>query len=517
MRRALISVADKRGICEFAAGLSALGYEIISTGSTHKMLNENGIPAVAVEDYTGFPEMLGGRVKTLHPKIHGGILVVRDDAAQMETIDSHGINAIDIVVNNLYPFKETIKKPGVSFAEAVEQIDIGGPSMLRAAAKNHRFVTVLCDPNDYETVLEELNANGNVSEKTNLCLAAKVFAHTAHYDAMIADYMRGCIKDAAFPETLTLTYEKLSDLRYGENPHQRSAVYREPIYGGFSLAGYRQLGGKEMSFCNFNDAQGALDLLSEFEEPAAVAVKHATPCGVSCGENICEAFIRAKNSDPKSIMGGIVALNREVDFLTADELSKIFLDIVIAPSFSADALKKLSKKRNLRLIVVEMPGDKTRASYDIKKISGGLLVQEPNNILISGELFSYPTKRVPTETEAGDLIFAWKIVKHVRSNGIAIARKKQSLGIGGGQVNRVWAAQQAVEHCKEALGSEILRGASMASDAMIPFPDCVEVAREAGITAIIQTGGSVNDAAVIEACDKYNIAMAFTGTRHFKH
>ena len=518
MKRALLSVWDKTGIAGFAAELSELGYEIVSTGSTHKLLKENSIPAVAVEDYTGFPEMLDGRLKTLHPKIHGGILAARDDASHMESLSAHSIGTIDIVANNLYPFCETILKPGTTLAEAIEKIDIGGPSMLRAAAKNYRFVTVICDPADYGAVLEELEANGKISEETNFALAAKVFMHTAHYEAAIADYLRPLAGFGMFPETLTVTYEKLESLRYGENPHQKAAFYKET--GGVSgtLAGCVKRHGKELSFCNINDANGALGLVSEFDEPAAVAVKHATPCGVGCGETVYEAYTRAYAADPKSIHGGILAFNREVDTPTAAEVNKIFIDVVLAPSFSREALAILTKKKNIRLLEVGGVGaSRPAGAYDIKKVSGGLLVQETDDALLPETRFTVVTKRGPTPSEIEDLLFAWKIVKHVKSNGIAIAKAKQSLGVGGGQVNRVWAAEQAIDHCVEALGADILRGAALASDAFMPFPDCVEAAHRAGVTAVIQPGGSLNDGESIEACDRYGMAMVFTGMRHFKH
>jgi len=517
MKRALISVYDKTGIVEFAKGLASLGFEIISTGGTFAALKEAGINVIGISDVTGFPECLDGRLKTLHPKIHGGILAMRDNPAHMEQIDRLGIETIDIVAVNLYPFKQTVRNPGVNPEEAIEQIDIGGPAMLRAAAKNFRDVTVLTDPEDYTPVLDELQKNGRVSYETNQKLSAKVFMLTADYDASIAAYMKRLSGTELFPPTLTLTYEKVQDLRYGENPHQKAAFYREEPGIGNGLTDAVQLHGKELSFNNINDTNGALALLREFDEPAVVACKHGNPCGVGCADSISEAWRKAYGSDPVSVFGGIIAANREIDAETAAGIAKIFIEIVIAPSYAPDAFKMLAKKKNIRLLKLERINDKSMTGFDVKKVSGGLLVQEHDSALLPEAELKVVTKRAPTEKELEDLLFTWKIVKHVKSNGIAIGKDKQSIGVGPGQVNRIWPTRQAIEHGIEQLGAQAVKDAALASDAYFPFPDCVEAAASAGITAIIQPGGSVNDQASIDACDKYGIAMVFTGMRHFRH
>jgi len=519
-KRALLSVSDKTGVVDFARGLAELGFDIISTGGTFKALNEAGVAVKEIESVTGFPECLDGRLKTLHPKIHGGLLGLRDNEKHISQMKELDLIPIDIVAVNLYPFKQTVLKDGVTLSEAIENIDIGGPTMLRAAAKNYRFVSVLCDPADYSGVINELRQTGSVSAETNFKLAAKVFMHTAAYDALIASYLKPLAGIEAFPTTFTATYEKALDMRYGENPHQNAAFYRE--IGNFKglLPNIVQLHGKELSFNNINDAHGALELLKEFGLPAVVACKHSNPCGVGSvdNDNIYDAYMKAYTSDPVSIFGGIIAANREIDAQTAEELNKIFIEIIIAPSYTDEALTILTQKKNIRVlklpdIMIKQPD----SAIDIKKVSGGVLVQEIDNALLPEVSFKCVTKREPTEAEKKDLIFTWKIVKYVKSNGIAIGKNKQSLGIGCGQVNRIWAVKQAIEHCKEALGSEILKGAVLASDAFFPFSDCVEAAAEAGITAIIQPGGSVRDEDSIELCDKHNIAMVFTDMRHFRH
>jgi len=528
LKRALISVSDKTGALEFAKALCELGYEVLSTGGTKKYLAENGVRAVAVEDVTGFAECLDGRVKTLHPAIHGGILARRDLPEHMSQIGGLGIGPIDVVAVNLYPFRRTIMKEGVSLEEAIENIDIGGPAMLRSAAKNWRFVSSVVDPADYPLIIAEIRETGAVGERTNLRLARKTFEHTAQYDALIAGYLRKAEGgDAAgFPEALTLTYEKAQELRYGENPHQRAAFYKEAAGADNTLASARQLHGKELSFNNINDANGALELLREFSEPTVVACKHANPCGVGSGADIAEAWHKAYTADPISVYGGIIAANRVIDADTAREINKIFIEILLAPGFTEEALGILKTKKNIRLLRLDgLDRAYTRPAgdIDIKKISGGLLVSTPDDALLpgdslkSGESLKYVTNRKPGEKEIRDMIFAWKIVKHVKSNAIAIAKNGQSLGVGCGQVNRIWAAKQAIEHCREILGADILRGAALASDAYFPFPDCAEEAGRAGVTAIIQPGGSVNDRDSIEVCDKLGIAMVFTGMRHFRH
>jgi phosphoribosylaminoimidazolecarboxamide formyltransferase/IMP cyclohydrolase len=518
MKRALISVSDKTGVVDFAKNLSALGYEIISTGGTLKTLVEAGVGAVSITDATGFPECLDGRLKTLHPKIHGGILAVRSNGKHMEELSQLGIEKIDIVAVNLYPFKETIKKEGVSLEEAIENIDIGGPTMLRAAAKNWRFVSVVCNPLDYAPLLDELRLKGSATEDFNLKLAAKVFMHTADYDAAIAAYVKKQAGFGLLTDTFTLSYEKAQDLRYGENPHQEAAFYKSstPSIGG-NLTDAIQLHGKELSFNNINDTHGALELLREFEEPTVVACKHSNPCGVGSGASIYEAYMKAYTSDPISVFGGIVVANREIDEATAAEISKIFVEIVLAPSYSREAMEILARKKSIRILKLDGITRTARDDMlDIKAVSGGVLIQRADFKLLQGDL-SVVTVRAPSEKEMEDLMFAWKMVKYVKSNGIAIAKDKQSVGIGPGQVNRIWAASQAIEHGFTNLGEDALKGAALASDAFFPFPDCVEAAASAGITAIIQPGGSVNDQMSIDKCNEAGIAMVFTGMRHFRH
>ncbi|MBE5816702.1 MAG: bifunctional phosphoribosylaminoimidazolecarboxamide formyltransferase/IMP cyclohydrolase [Clostridiales bacterium] len=513
-RRAIISVSDKTGIVELAKELAQYSVEIVSTGGTAKTLTEAGLEVTAVSDITGFPECLDGRVKTLHPKIHGGILAMRSNKEHMEQIKSLDITPVDFIIINLYPFRKTILKEGVTREEAIENIDIGGPSMLRAAAKNWQDVVVLVDPADYPKVLSELKENGEVSLETKLYLSAKVFEHTANYDAMIAEYMRAQVPTyAEYPELLTLTYEKVQEMRYGENPHQSAAFYREINAPACSLSNAKQLHGKEISYNNINDTNGALDLLREFDEPTIVAVKHANPCGVGSADTIYEAYMKAYESDPVSIFGGIVASNREIDAQTATEMSKIFLEIVIAPSFTPEALEILTQKKNIRVMVNENISKKPeKPIWDMKKVVGGMLVQGYNDKLLIEEDLKVVTDRAPTAEEMESLKFMWKIVKHTKSNGIAIGKDKQSLGIGPGQVNRVWATTGAIER-----SGDKVKGAVLASDAFFPFSDCVEAAAAAGITAIIQPGGSIRDEESIAACNKYGIAMVFTGMRHFKH
>ena len=513
-RRAIISVSDKTGVLEFARALSDMGVEIISTGGTARTLAEAGIPVISVSHITGFPECLDGRVKTLHPAIHAGVLAIRSNQQHMDQLNALGIEPIDFVVINLYPFKQTILKGQVELEEAIENIDIGGPTLLRAAAKNHRDVTVVVDPADYAAVLDELRRYGEVSYETRFRLAVKVFEHTAHYDALIARHLRQQVKDAGFPELLTLTYEKVQDLRYGENPHQKAVFYREVLPVPGSLTGARQLHGKELSYNNINDANGALDLLREFYEPTVVAVKHANPCGVASAPTIYEAYMKAYEADPVSIFGGIVAANREIDAQTAAEINKIFIEIVIAPSYTDEALEILKRKKNIRILQLEDISTRpSKGIWDTRKVLGGLLVQELDTELLPDmSQLKVVTDKKPTDAEMEDLIFAWKVVKHTKSNGIAIAKNKQSLGIGPGQVNRIWAVQQSIER-----SGEKVKGAVLASDAFFPFSDCVEAAAKAGISAIVQPGGSIRDQESIDACNKYGIAMVFTGMRHFKH
>ncbi|PLR81307.1 bifunctional phosphoribosylaminoimidazolecarboxamide formyltransferase/inosine monophosphate cyclohydrolase [Bacillus canaveralius] len=508
-KRALISVSDKSNLTVFAKSLSELGYEIISTGGTKKTLQENGIPVMGVSDITGFPEILEGRVKTLHPKIHGGLLAKHDDEGHVKQLAEHQIEPIQLVCVNLYPFQQTIAKPGVTVDDAIENIDIGGPAMLRASAKNHESITVVVDPADYELVLDELR-QGEVSHETRRKLAAKVFRHTASYDAMIASYMTELV-DEQNPEKLTVTYELKQQLRYGENPHQKASFYSKPLGSNFSIAKANQLHGKELSYNNINDADAALQIVKEFSEPAAVAVKHMNPCGVGTGDSVFTAFERAFAADPVSIFGGIIALNREVDAKTAAKLHEIFLEIVIAPGFSPEALQILTGKKNLRLLSIPFAGN-GQPEVKLSSIEGGLLVQDQDLHTIDDAELSVPTKRQPSEEEWRALKLGWKVVKHVKSNAIVVAGDDMTLGIGAGQMNRVGAAKIALEQAGARAN-----GAILASDAFFPMDDTVEAAAKAGITAIIQPGGSIKDQDSIKKADEYGIAMVFTGIRHFKH
>lgn len=515
--RALISVSDKTGIVAFAKELKGLGVEIISTGGTFNTLKNAGVDVIGISDVTGFPECLDGRVKTLHPAIHAGLLNIRANEEHQRQMKSLGFSNIDIVVVNLYPFKQTILKPGVKLEEAIENIDIGGPTMLRSAAKNNQDVTVIVDPEDYEIVLKELNAGGKVSKETKFYLAAKVFEHTANYDTMIASYLKAQRGDYKLPEKLTITFEKVQDMRYGENPHQEAAFYMEVGKTKGTLADAKQLNGKELSYNNINDANGALELLKEFKEPTIVAVKHANPCGVGSAETIFEAYQKAYKADPVSIFGGIVVANRKIDKQTAEEMVKIFLEIVIAPSYDEDALEVLKSKKNLRVLKLEDIDYKDPHALDMKKVGGGMIVQSKDLQLLNEEDIKVVTNREPSQKEMEDLLFAWKLVKHVKSNGIALAKDGMSVGLAGGQTNRIWATKQAIEHGIEFLGKEVVAGSVLASDAFFPFDDCVKEAVAAGITAIIQPGGSVRDDDSIKVCNENNIAMVFTGMRHFKH
>ncbi|MDP4108417.1 MAG: bifunctional phosphoribosylaminoimidazolecarboxamide formyltransferase/IMP cyclohydrolase [Bacillota bacterium] len=511
-KRALLSVSDKTGLIEFAGALVELGFEIVSTGGTAGTLIKAGIPVTGISDVTGFPECLDGRVKTLHPMVHAGILAIRDNPEHMQQLQDLNVTPIDLVAINLYPFKQTILKPGTELAEAIENIDIGGPTMIRAAAKNWQDVCVVVDPRDYPKVISGLR-EGGVSKETKFMLAQKVFEHTAHYDALIASYLR---KKAGieFPETITFTYEKAQDLRYGENPHQKAAFYKE--IGDFcgTLTEAEQLWGKELSYNNINDAAGAIDTLKEFgDTPCAVAVKHANPCGVGVGKTILDAYREAYEADPVSIYGGIVALNRCCDHLTASEIIKTFLEIVLAPSFTDEALEILKKKKNLRIMrLPEIMRPNESSMRDFKKVAGGLLVQDLNCSLLPEEEPKTVTDRAPTKREMEEMLFALRVVKHTKSNGIVLAKGNRTVGIGPGQTNRITALELAIKYAGDHAA-----GSVMASDAFFPFDDCVKAAKEAGITAIIQPGGSVRDQDSIDACNKYGIAMVFTGMRHFKH
>lgn len=631
IKRALISVSNKEGIVEFAKELKNLNIEILSTGGTAKLLRGAGIEVKDVSQITGFPECLDGRVKTLHPAVHGGILAIRNNKEHIKTLKNLNIQTIDLVVINLYPFKETISKEDVKLEEAIENIDIGGPAMLRAAAKNHNDVTVIIDPEDYDTIIEEIKNTGNTGMETRYNLALKVFEHTAHYDGLIADYLRTKAEKAdIFPQNLTLTYEKIQNLRYGENPHQKAAFYKEIGKNKGALTSGEQLQGKELSFNNINDANGAIELLKEFEEPTVVAVKHTNPCGAASGEDIRSAWQKAYESDKLSIFGGIIAANRMVTAQMAKEMAEVFLEVIIAPGFTGEALEIFSEKKNLRLIKIEglgfncgqeshmgsefnqeqkshigsefnreqeshiesesdcgwesyieldfncehdghtgpdynhkqgthiekdfnhgqeshaepgfnhrreshiksdfnyglrsytepnsnhkqeshtEPGFNCGSRLNIKKVQGGILIQEENNFLLK-EL-KVVTDISPDKDQIEDLLFALRVVKHVKSNAVVLVRNKQTLAIGPGQTSRIWALQDAIKNSPHSL-----EGSVLASDAYFPFRDCVDEAAKAGVSAIIQPGGSIKDAESIKACNEHGISMVFTGMRHFKH
>ncbi len=499
IKRALISVYNKKNILELAEFLREHGVEILSTGGTYKYLVEKGIPVVEISEVTGFPEILDGRVKTLHPMIHGGILAIRDNAEHMEVISKKGITPIDLVVVNLYPFFEKVQEE-ISFEEKVEFIDIGGPTMLRAAAKNFKDVVVLSDTEDYKSIIDEIDKSGEVCIETRKFLAAKVFNLMSAYDAAISNFLLG---DNSYPEYLTLSYKKSSDLRYGENPHQTAAFYT-PNVGKYPMKDMVQLNGKELSYNNIKDMDIAWKVVCEFEETACCAVKHNTPCGVAIGENVYEAYKRAYECDKVSIFGGIVAFNKEVDINTAVELSKTFLEVVIAPDFEEGALELFKAKKNLRIIKCSYS---TQGKFEMCSVDGGILVQGSDNKLF--EKLEVVTNKSPKEEQMSDMLFGMKVAKYVKSNAIVVVKDKMAIGIGGGQVNRIWAAAQALERAGE--------GVVLASDAFFPFSDVVCEAAKYNIEAIIQPGGSVRDKESIDECNKHNIAMVFTGTRHFKH
>ena len=509
-RRALISVSDKTGIVELAKQLVEMDVEIVSTGGTKTLLDESGVPVIGISDVTGFPEILDGRVKTLHPKVHGGLLGRRDLPSHRQQMQDNDIDAIDFVIVNLYPFKQTVSKASVTLEEAIENIDIGGPSMLRSAAKNYRDVVVLTDSADYQPVIDEMRETGELSYEKRMALAAKVFRHTAAYDAMIGQYLTTQTGEE-LPELLTLTYEKVQDLRYGENPHQKAAFYREPLDAGGTLANAVQLQGKELSYNNINDANAAMAIVAEFDQPAVVAVKHTNPCGVGTAETIEHAYRKAYEADPISIFGGIIACNREIDGVTANQMKGIFLEVIIAPAYAPEALEIFAQKKNLRVLQINQQNSDS-AIYTTLKIGGGLLVQEQDRYLLQREDLRLVSKRQPTAQEIEQMMFAWKVVKHVKSNAIVLAKDSRTTGIGAGQMNRVGSARIAVDQAgDQAVGSVL------ASDAFFPMPDTLEVAAQAGITAIIQPGGSIRDEESIQAADKHGIAMIFTDVRHFKH
>jgi phosphoribosylaminoimidazolecarboxamide formyltransferase/IMP cyclohydrolase len=513
IRRALISVSDKNGLVELALSLGKLGIEIVSTGGTASALQAAGLPVISVSEVTGFPECLDGRVKTLHPKIHGGILAIRSNPEHQARLQELGITPIDLVIINLYPFRKTILKPGASWDECIENIDIGGPGMLRAAAKNHQDVTVLVDPADYAAVLAEIESQGDTTLPTRQRLARKVFEHTAAYDALIAAYFRAQAPDAGLPEQLTLTYNRKYALRYGENPHQMATFYEDALPLPGSLAAAEQLGGKELSYNNIADTDAALALLKEFSEPTVVAVKHANPCGVGSAPDLLQAWGKAYDADPVSIYGGIVALNRPVDLGVALATKGVFLEVIVAPDYMPDALENLQSRKNLRILrLPDIGAPIPKGSLFLKHVTGGMLVQDPDTDVFHKESCLNVTLRQAGPELEEDLAFAMKVVKHVKSNAIVLARNKQTIGIGPGQPNRITSVEIAVKNA----GSRC-EGAVLASDAFFPFADCVEAAARAGVTAIIQPGGSIRDQESIDACNRLDLAMIFTGMRHFRH
>ena len=515
--KALISVSDKTGVVEFARELVALGWEILSTSGTMKLLREAGLPVTSVSDVTGFPEICDGRVKTLHPKIHGALLARRDIPEHMKALKDNEIETIDLVCVNLYPFRETIAKPDVTMEDAVEHIDIGGPSMLRSAAKNWESVTVVCNPSDYSTIISEIKATGNTTRETRLALSAKAYTHTAEYDMAIATYMRA---QAGLNEKLFLEYDLKQSLRYGENPHQQAKFYSSAEAEPFSLATAEQLGGKELSYNNIQDANATLNIAREFDEPFCVGVKHMNPCGSAVGKTIAEAWRKAYEADKTSIFGGIVAANREIDLETAQMLKPIFLEIVMAPSFAPDALELLQTKKNLRILKVDMTrDDKVRSQY--VSMNGGMLVQDRDSSIVPVSAGQCVTEAKPTEAQLADLDFAWKIVKHVKSNAIVVAKDGMTYGVGAGQMNRVGSAEIALKQAAATLkeeGRDInAEGLVLASDGFFPFNDVVALAAEYGIRAIVQPGGSIRDEDSVKLANEKGITMLFTGERHFKH
>jgi phosphoribosylaminoimidazolecarboxamide formyltransferase / IMP cyclohydrolase len=516
VRRALLSVSDKSGIVELARDLSGLGVSLVSTGGTARLLSREGVPVSEVSALTGFPEMLDGRVKTLHPKIHGGLLARRDDAKHQAALREAGIEPIDLLVVNLYPFQSTVADPDCRLEDAVENIDIGGPAMLRAAAKNYAGVTVLVDPADYAGVLEAIRLHGAPSLEVRFALARKVFAHTAGYDAAIAAYLAsldGEGRRAEYPGFFSLQLRKLQDLRYGENPHQSAALYRDerPVPG--AICGYRQVQGKDLSYNNIADADAAWECVKQFEDPACVIVKHANPCGVALAESAAAAYDKAFRTDPVSAFGGILAFNRALDRAAAEAIGRQFAEVIVAPRVEREALDELAKKANLR--VLEIPLARETQAHDYKRVGGGLLVQSSDARPISRAELKVATKKSPSDAQWADLLFAWRVAKFVKSNAIVFCRDAMTLGVGAGQMSRVDSAR--IASLKAAAAKLSLQGSAVASDAFFPFRDGVDVLAEAGAAAVIQPGGSVRDDEVIAAADEHGIAMVFTGLRHFRH
>jgi len=524
INRALLSVSDKSGLVELGQALARHGVELVSTGGTAKALRDAGLVVSDISELTGFPEMMDGRVKTLHPKVHGGLLAVRDNPEHVASMTEHNIGAIDLVVVNLYPFAQTVAK-GAERDEVIENIDIGGPSMVRSSAKNHGFVAIVTDPSDYGAIIEELDASGGKTElATRRRLAAKAFAATAAYDATISSWFAFSDQGEQFPESLSVPVKLGQSLRYGENPHQQAALYLPVVATGGTLADHRQVQGKELSYNNLNDADAALELVSEFRDgpPTVVIVKHANPCGVATGETLIEAYRNAFECDTVSAFGGIIAVNRPLDGPTAEAISEIFTEVVCAPDADDAAKAVFAKKKNLRLILTGALPDPARAGMMLKTIAGGVLVQSRDNGHVTREQLKVVTKRAPTDRELDDCLFAWTIAKHVKSNAIVYAKDGATAGIGAGQMNRRDSARIAAIKAKEAAeafgwGEARTIGSAVASDAFFPFPDGLLAAAEAGATAVIQPGGSLNDDKVIAAADEAGLAMVFTGMRHFRH
>ena len=516
--RVLVSVSDKTGLVPFVKGLQAAGWEVIATGGTQRLLEDEGVKTIGISEVTGFPEICDGRVKTLHPKVHGALLARRDEPSHMQALAENGIETIDMVCVNLYPFRETIAKEGVTMAEAIEKIDIGGPSMLRSAAKNWNDVTVVCDPTDYDTILSEVRATGNTTKETRLRVSAKAYTHTAEYDCCIATYMR---QQAGLNEKLFLEFDLKQGLRYGENPHQHAKFYAATEAVPFSLASAKQLNGKELSYNNIQDANAALNIVREFGDvPFCVGLKHMNPCGAAIGKDVVDAWTKAYEADKVSIFGGIVATNCEVTREAAELMKPIFLEIIMAPKFSEGALEVLCTKKNLRLLEVDMSAD-TASHMQYVSVNGGLLAQELDTTTKTITADMCVTKVQPTEEQLTDLQFAWRIVKHVKSHAIVVVKDGKTLGVGAGQMNRVGSAGIALKQAEEALvaeGKDIRKeGLVMGSDGFFPFGDSVESAAQYGIAAIVQPGGSVRDEESIEAANRHGITMLFTGMRHFKH
>ncbi len=517
--KALVSVSDKTGLVEFVTGLQQAGWDIIATGGTQTLLENAGIRTIGISEVTGFPEICDGRVKTLHPKVHGALLARRDEPSHMQALAENGIETIDLVCVNLYPFRETIAKEGVSMAEAIEKIDIGGPSMLRSAAKNHNDVTVVCDPTDYDTILAEIRAHGNTTPATRLQLSAKAYTHTAEYDMCIATYMRA---QAGLNEKLFLEYDLKQSLRYGENPHQAAKFYSQANEVPYSLAFAKQLNGKEMSYNNIQDANAALSIVREFDVPFCVGLKHMNPCGAAIGKDVVEAWTKAYEADKVSIFGGIVATNCEITKEVAELMKPIFLEIIMAPKFTEEALEVLCTKKNLRLLEVDM-SQKPASAMQYVSVNGGLLAQNTDLEMANLTAEMTVTKAQPTEAQLTDMAFGLRIVKHVKSNAIVVVKNGQTLGVGAGQMNRVGSAEIALKQAHAFLNTEHRTQNTepldlvLASDAFFPFDDCVTLAHEMGVTAIVQPGGSVRDEDSIKKADECGITMLFTGTRHFKH